>query len=491
MILADRLKRKLVQGKIWLKWQIMDLVRTKGVRWISRGYLLKYILLKRIIHRINLVHLFAAHRYYPTEFISKCVSKEMQLVAGRVDNLVDIVQIDQLSRAAYRTIVLKNPDVQKTRIEKGVLLVTFTETFPFFYNHVNCDELLNYFYVVLEPSWAGYCDPNVLFWARYKPHPVTVQATEIADFRFLQTLKSNLVPVSFGASDWVDFRIFQPLPGMKKEYDAIYVTNYNPIKRHHILFKALKGMRSPNYKVALVFGRNGDAKSEIEHLIAHYNVSRNVSIYESLSQHQLNEILNMSKVNLLLSLKEGSNRSIFEAFFANVPGIVLRNNMGVNKDYINEMTGQLIEEKELIKSLLYFKTNWAEYNPLKWALDNISPLVTTRKLSLCLQKIAEDRGELWTREIVPKVNAPEVNYFYQEDKRSMLDSHTVLSLFLKTNFQRIKTEQVLQNHCKLRGGSGNSDSVISGSLASRTPPGGGEPKELGNEADETESRSDL
>jgi hypothetical protein len=42
-----------------------------------------------------------------------------------------------------------------------------------------------------------------------------------------------------------------------------------------------------------------------------------------------------------------------------------------------------------------------------------------------------------------------------------------------------------------RGGSGNSDSMISGSLASPSPPGGGAPKERGNETYETESRSHL
>ncbi|QOJ33713.1 MAG: hypothetical protein HRU82_01545 [Nitrospira sp.] len=42
-----------------------------------------------------------------------------------------------------------------------------------------------------------------------------------------------------------------------------------------------------------------------------------------------------------------------------------------------------------------------------------------------------------------------------------------------------------------RGGSGNSDSVISGSLASAKPPRGGDTKERGNEEDETEPRSDL
>ena len=47
------------------------------------------------------------------------------------------------------------------------------------------------------------------------------------------------------------------------------------------------------------------------------------------------------------------------------------------------------------------------------------------------------------------------------------------------------------DHRGVRGGSGNSDSVISGSLASAKPPRGGDTKERGNEEDETEPRSDL
>ena len=42
-----------------------------------------------------------------------------------------------------------------------------------------------------------------------------------------------------------------------------------------------------------------------------------------------------------------------------------------------------------------------------------------------------------------------------------------------------------------RGGSGNSDSVVSGSLASPKPPGGGEPEERGDEENTTESQGDV
>ena len=44
---------------------------------------------------------------------------------------------------------------------------------------------------------------------------------------------------------------------------------------------------------------------------------------------------------------------------------------------------------------------------------------------------------------------------------------------------------------KDRGGSGNSDSVVSGSLASPKPPGGGEPEERGDEENTTESQGDV
>ena len=42
-----------------------------------------------------------------------------------------------------------------------------------------------------------------------------------------------------------------------------------------------------------------------------------------------------------------------------------------------------------------------------------------------------------------------------------------------------------------RGGPGNSDSVLSGSLASPTPPKGGEPEERGEEETETQSRGGI
>ena len=50
---------------------------------------------------------------------------------------------------------------------------------------------------------------------------------------------------------------------------------------------------------------------------------------------------------------------------------------------------------------------------------------------------------------------------------------------------------LMAGNIALRESSGNSDSVLSGSLASPKPPRGGDTKERGNETHETQSRSNL
>lgn len=428
----------------FLKWQARDLIISRGKPLLSYARFVEYFFLKLINNQKNIRYLMDAHRFYPTPHLTKIFNKSKKLFLEKIDELVENIQEDQFDWVTMRSIILKKP-ITNGKVEKGVLLITFTESFAFFYKYVDCEQLLRYFYVILEPSWSGYCNPNILFWMRYEPHQIVVQSSEEKDYSFIISLKTNLIPVDFGASDWVDYRIFHPIQGVDKKFDAIYVCTYKPIKRHHVLFRAISKINDPSYKVALVCVNWGGKRSEIEHLIDHYRIRNNIVLYENCPPEQVNELLNMSKVNVLLSLKEGSNRSIFEGFFSNVPCIVLKNNVGVNKKYINPMTGKLILENKLKETLLYFRKNWDRYNPREWAIRNISPLITTKKLSSCLQKISRDNNEIWTADIVPKVNVPEVKYFFPADKQNFPDSGTIISLFSKKNTREVKNKQILQD----------------------------------------------
>lgn len=374
--------------------------------------------------------LLRAHRHGAARFVEDDLIRSIPTVRQRIDRL--LAAGDGFDMVCRRSIVLKSPRLHGRMIEKGVLLVTFSTSFPLFRRELDLPLLLKYFSLVLEPSSAGYGAPEILFWLDYPEHPIVVQATDAADHRFLTRLKANLVPVSFGASDWVDHRRFTELPEVEKIYDSVYVANYMRVKRCHSYFRALARIRDTGFRAALVCSSWGGSRDEVLALVGHYELGQMLDLYEDLKQDELNVVLNQSKVNLLLSLKEGSNRSVFEGFAAGVPAIVLSENIGMNKSYVNSQTGRLVDEADLSEVLLHFKSHWRSYNARAWMLENISPEKTTAKLADCLESLARGRGEPWTVDPVPKINAPEVSYFNEADRQRFPAAAEVLTAISKS-----------------------------------------------------------
>jgi glycosyltransferase involved in cell wall biosynthesis len=409
---------QIVRVKLWAK----DVLYKYGMGVVGVFFYLAFKVL-RLVNKKTLAFscLLKAHRAMVT---GRYALSHSQLERNVKENLQDIIErvdvdkqegINELHWILIRSLILKPARfVDGQVIEKGVLLITFTTTFALYLQRINCAALLKHYRVVLEPSWSGYCVPEILKWTQYTD-AIIVEASEISDRTFLKNLSSNLIPVDFGSSDWVDYRIFKPL-ALPKEYDAIYVASYTWIKRAHVYFKALKEIkrRGLQYKALLVCGRRGADKDEILLMVKFYQIEDVLDIVEEASPAYLNELLNKSKVNILLTHKEGSNRSIFEAFFAGTPGIVLKHNVGVNKNYINEQTGSLIDENQLADTLLYYKDHWHEYQPQLWAKKHISPDVTSDKLNTLLITLAKQQGEPWTQDIVVKVNSPEAVLMYPD-----------------------------------------------------------------------------
>lgn len=319
---------------------------------------------------------------------------------------------DDLARAIRRTIVLKRPKTREGLIvEKGILLIKFTDSFMRLFGRFDFNAISKDYHVILEPSWAGYCLPEILIWLSLK-EPIIVQASEAADFEFLKDLQSNIYPIEIGSGNWVDDRYFKNINSSnKKLYDAVYVANYNGIKRHHVLFRAVsKIAKRRNIRVALVCGTVGGQGRTISKLMDYYGVRNNIELFENLPKSELNEILNKSKTNMLLSLKEGSNRSIFEGFFSGTPAILLKNNIGVNKKYINARTGLLVEESDFPNALETMVRDYRNFDPARWATENITPEESTAQLLALIRKI--EGNPKWGQdcEIAVKVNNPEATY---------------------------------------------------------------------------------
>jgi len=421
-----------ILGDAWRKWsprwQAARCRSTYEVLNVLRRLLVVPCGTRRALEVHSLDALMKSHRFRPSSRLTVRVKRELPALHNVMEALIEKPWSERLEEVGRRSIVLKKPRLHGEKLEKGVLLVAFTFNFPFFYRHIDCGALLREYHVVLEPSWSDYCQPSFLFWTRFD-EPVVVQATEPRDRKFLHELGSNLHAVPFGASNWVDSRLFHPLEGAAKDFDVVYVANYSLRKRHHLLLRALRQLRPHRLRAALVCHSWGNGKESLHRLATHYGVENQVEWFEDLPPDEVNAVLNRSKCSVLLSRQEGSNRSLFEGFFASVPGILLSGNIGVNKEYVNSETGLLIEERELPSALLYLRDRWRDFRPREWAQDHISPPATTRKLAAVLRNLQPE--EPWTQDPVPKVNRPELFYFDEEDGQRLPAAAEVLRRFLR------------------------------------------------------------
>ncbi len=274
-------------------------------------------------------------------------------------------------------------------------------------------SLLRDYRLVLEPSWSGYADPRILAFSAYREHPMLVMCSCDDDTELLQALGSNLVPLALSASDWVHPGVFHPLANSPKKFDAVLNARWTLLKRHHILFRALREMQDPTFRVAiLALNIPGDQdRGTLLRTINKSGFARQIEIFEDLPPAQVNEVLNQSKVNLLLSRQEGSNRSLFEGFFADVPGVAFANHIGIPKRHFTPETGRLIPPGGLAEALRFFRENWTRFHPRAWAMAHISPERSTALLNQALERIAREHGEPWTSGAVAKCNLPDLEYY--------------------------------------------------------------------------------
>lgn len=402
-----------------LKCRCFDLMKGMGKRFFAPLIGVMSFVLKAIGFKSRaLKYALMAHRA-AVDKISFNVVDNCLKNADCEQHLHDLVSASpDTKEVAGRILITRWPVFEDDKVvSKGILIITFTRTFAFFQKHVDIGSLESFFNIVLEPSWAGYFDPDILFWNYRAKCPVFVQASEITDMASIDSLGGKLVPVSIGASDWVDHRIFYPT-NEERIFDSVYVTNTSRGKRTHRYLKALfeiKNQGVPDYKGALVCAGWGGRVKEIKQLYKYYEMDNICDLFFELKHEDLRKILCQSKVNILLSKKEGSNRSLFEAMFCNTPVLALVDNLGVNKSYLNEFTGMLVWDHHLPDALLSMRDKWANYRPREWAMNNISPQVTSDKL--CRIIVNNTGDELLKQDLEKgkgcfvKVNSPEISYF--------------------------------------------------------------------------------
>lgn len=312
-------------------------------------------------------------------------------------------------------IILKPPLPNQ---EKGVLIVKYTQSFREFMAIFDAERLAQRYRIVLEPSWWGYQDASLLLYSALGTD-VVVQCPFQADFAFIASLhhkETGLVPLGIGAGDWVDHRQFSTGRSVPKSFDIVMVASWNPLKRHRLLFQALRSLGDTVKSVALIgYQSDGYTRDDVGEWAEAAGVGYKITWFENIPHAEVAEVIQRSRVSVMLSLREGANKAIYESMFSDVPFVISARNVGVNRDHVNAETGMLADDEELAEAVRRMLLLADNMHPRDWALENTGYSKATQALEDELHALALKSGEPWTEGILPKVNAPNLRYLNQED----------------------------------------------------------------------------
>jgi glycosyltransferase involved in cell wall biosynthesis len=325
-------------------------------------------------------------------------------------------------------IVLKS----NTGDEKGVISILYSYACPLFAKLFDIQRIAEKYYLVLEPSWSGYCNLDILCYSQMQC-PVFVQAYEPRDEEFIRGLSSNLVAVPVSNNWWVDHRIFRPLPNVRKDVDVIMVAGWAYFKRHHQFFRAVMKLRKAGIvlKVVLVGYPMGQNRNDIFDLAAFYGIQDQLELYESIPAEEVNYHLNRAKVNVIWSRREGVNRAVIEGLFAGVPCILREGfNYGHHYAYVNDLTGCYSNDRELPSKLLSMVNDYQRFQrfrPRDWVSEHMSPQKGCEILAEAIRQVALRHGEKWTKTLAIKVNGLKgMQYWDVDDQRRFASDYNFL-----------------------------------------------------------------
>jgi len=400
-------------------------------------------------------------RIHSSGFSKKCISILERWIRLVINNRNDCKSIiyklsnefickycSQLSMSAW----IKNPFkligsrifVVKSRCknEKGVVVIDYSYVFPLFMLLFDVKKITEKYYIVLEPSWTGFFNLEILSYATLDV-PIFIQVSEPRDAIFIDSLKSNLISVPIAANWWVDHRTITPDTSIKKDIDLIMIASWSKFKRHWSFFECLLKLRKQGIMLTVTLvGYPGDINlNEIKNMASEIGVIDQIEFFECLSPENVNKQLNRSKALILWSRKEGFNRAIIEAMLADLPVIIRDNfNYGYKYPYINDKTGVYATESNFGEIVTCLLLNLHNYSPREWIMSHMTCQHATDILQEKISRISEGENEKWTRGITVKTGTlNSQKYWNEEDRKFFNNDYEYIASCMRSNFSQ--TEQ--------------------------------------------------
>jgi hypothetical protein len=321
--------------------------------------------------------------------------------------------------------------------DKGLIVVKYSYYFLLLLKLFDIDKLLKRYHVVLEPSWAGYLNTDILAYLTSK-HSIFVMCYEKKDTRLLRTLSSNLKPVHVGPNWWVPLVNFDKTT-INKKFDIVIVASWSKFKRHYFIFKGPSLLKKyyPDMKIALV-GYDGDlSKDFILDMAVYFDVRNNIELFEKIPSDEVFQVVSQSEVSILWSRFEGNNRSIIESMFRGTPVIFREgHNFGDDYDYINAQTAVVANEENFGTILAHMFEHYSDYAPSDYVENKHNYRVATQIIE---QEIKKEDIAYMIGNAVYKVNYLwGMGYFNKQDENMFIEDYTYLSSCILSNVSVLK-----------------------------------------------------
>jgi glycosyltransferase involved in cell wall biosynthesis len=215
------------------------------------------------------------------------------------------------------------------------------------------------------------------------------------------------------------------------------VAAWAPYKRHHRFFAGLSKLRRQGMRprVLLLGYPVGFTKDDILKQASYYGVDDQLEIREWVPYDQVGEQVSRAKVNVIWSRKEGVNRAIIEAMFADVPCILRKGfNYGYEYPYMNEQTGRFATEEGLPETIRWMLEHHEQFSPRAWVMANMTCQKATETLADVIRRTAAANGERWTEGLAVKVNKLHgMDYWEASDRQRFEGDYDFLrSLVVRT-----------------------------------------------------------
>jgi glycosyltransferase involved in cell wall biosynthesis len=301
-------------------------------------------------------------------------------------------------KALTTSLLLKEPGPDG---EKGVLYCSFEYNWIRILAHSDAVRFFDEYFLVGASSGAAldYAAYASLSGLSRDPHFIGVSnQAQMHEFRMLAP---SIVPLSTMACDWVNPAHFSPKPRGNREIDILMVANWLELKRHWLLFEALKHL-DPRLNVLLI-GRNAPGRDErsIREEARAFGVRQSLQLLTNIPFDQIVEHQCNAKCAAILSDREGSCVATTESFFADTPVVMMRDAYVGSKAYINPQTGLLAGRRNLYRVLGELIEGSAELRPREWACANIGAHRASAQLNDVLKRYSLEHGLPWNRDIEP------------------------------------------------------------------------------------------